>query len=294
MKDTIGGIFALLSFITFTLLIIGLFSPQTALFWYKKKRTKKMSALINGLLFLACSFLCGIILPPPSSDDAPKAAAPMTTPATAPASSIADATSPSAATAYNFQVAKVEHEGEKIECDVVMDDIYPEEVLIEKTRQLRNQYKLKTGFTCDFFLKRYADDARCMAVFSYWKDCNTCEGKDKNSDPLYADYTMTKERADSLRAIKFDTAGYNQEAAYLCATPNQKDILFSSATDEALLVFQRTDGYGTYRLVKKLVNGQERFYDPNVENSYFVVNRKAGFVDYYEDGKLDYRQAIDE
>jgi hypothetical protein len=31
-----------------------------------------------------------------------------------------------------------------------------------------------------------------------------------------------------------------------------------------------------------------------VENSYFVIDRKAGFVDYYEAGELDYQQAIEE
>jgi hypothetical protein len=303
MKDTIGGILILLSFTAFVLFIIGFFSPQTALFWYKKKRTKKVSALINGLVFFTSFILGGIILPSPSSDDASNATAPITTPATTPASAAvspapstaaANTTSTAAVTAYNYQLAKVEHDGEKIECNIVINDMYPEEALIEKTRQFRDQYKLKTGFTCNFYYKRYADKARCMAVFSYWKNCNTCERKDKNGAPLYADYTLTKEVADSLRAIKFDTAGYNQEATYLSTTPNQKEMLFSSANGEALLVFHRTDGYSTYRLVKRLVNDQYRFYDPNVENSYFVIDRKAGFVDYYEAGELDYQQAIEE
>ncbi len=42
------------------LLIIGFFSPTTSLFWYKQERTKKTSAIIYGLTFIASFILFGI------------------------------------------------------------------------------------------------------------------------------------------------------------------------------------------------------------------------------------------
>src|SRR4051812_23760007 len=52
-------LFMLLFFAGFILLIIGLFSPQSSLFWYKKERTRKRSAQIYGIGIFILLFLIG-------------------------------------------------------------------------------------------------------------------------------------------------------------------------------------------------------------------------------------------
>jgi|GEM_PF-2571767 hypothetical protein len=42
----------LLLFATAVLLILGLFNPQASLFWYNKQRTRALSAVIYGILFV--------------------------------------------------------------------------------------------------------------------------------------------------------------------------------------------------------------------------------------------------
>jgi hypothetical protein len=43
----------LVIFAAFVLLILGLFNPQASLFWYNKQRTRVLSAVIYGVLFVA-------------------------------------------------------------------------------------------------------------------------------------------------------------------------------------------------------------------------------------------------
>ena len=55
------NLFAILLMASFLLLVIGLFSPKTSLFWDKKnERTKKRSALIYGITMIASFVLFGI------------------------------------------------------------------------------------------------------------------------------------------------------------------------------------------------------------------------------------------
>lgn len=49
------NLFALLVLTSLVLLIIGLFSPKTSLFWYKNERTKLKSGIIYGVVLLASS-----------------------------------------------------------------------------------------------------------------------------------------------------------------------------------------------------------------------------------------------
>lgn len=54
----------LLTLSSFALLVIGFFSPQTSLFWYKQERTKKKSALIYGISTFICFGLIGAFIEP--------------------------------------------------------------------------------------------------------------------------------------------------------------------------------------------------------------------------------------
>jgi hypothetical protein len=47
----------LLILAAFILLIIGLFNPQASLFWYRKQRTRTLSAVLYGLLFVLLIYL---------------------------------------------------------------------------------------------------------------------------------------------------------------------------------------------------------------------------------------------
>jgi len=54
------SLFALLILASFILLIIGFFSPQKSLFWYKQKRTGTKSATIYGIALVASFILFGL------------------------------------------------------------------------------------------------------------------------------------------------------------------------------------------------------------------------------------------
>lgn len=54
------NIFAIILLASLLLFVIGVFSPNTSLFWYKQEITKKKSATIYGLLFVASFILFGI------------------------------------------------------------------------------------------------------------------------------------------------------------------------------------------------------------------------------------------
>lgn len=60
----------LLLFATFVFLLLGFFNPQASLFWYKKTRTRTLSALIYGTLFIV---LIGLKSETPSNVDLPPA-----------------------------------------------------------------------------------------------------------------------------------------------------------------------------------------------------------------------------
>ena len=54
-------LFILLVIASFSLLIVGFFSPTTSLFWYKQERTRTKSATIYAITFIA-SFILFVIL----------------------------------------------------------------------------------------------------------------------------------------------------------------------------------------------------------------------------------------
>jgi len=54
---------SLLTLAIFVLFIIGIFSPKTSLFWYKGERTRKFSALLYGLGFVACAVVFSNLFP---------------------------------------------------------------------------------------------------------------------------------------------------------------------------------------------------------------------------------------
>lgn len=296
MKDFLGGLFALMSLTAFILLIIGFFKPGAALFWYKKPRTKKASLTINGLITVLSFVLAGVLLPaPPADKDTAKAEAsqqPAAEIQPAPTAS-PDPTPAGPAVAYN--VAKVEKKNGDMYCKVTIDNMPASDALIEKTRQLKAQYQAKGKFVCSFYYKKYTEYTTAVASVGYLEDCSHCEYKDKDGAPVDLPfYNANALLTDSLRSLRFDTAGYRQEAAFLSlGGVNTRNIILSSDGKDALEIFQSTTGYTTYALIKRTVDGQERFYDDGDRTSYYVINRKDGFIDFYEDGQLNSQHVIE-
>lgn len=62
---------ALLTLTSLGFLVVGIFSPQKSLFWYKKERTKKTSALIYGISTFICFAAVGAFVEP-APNDVPK------------------------------------------------------------------------------------------------------------------------------------------------------------------------------------------------------------------------------
>ena len=57
----------LLFLVSFILLIIGLFKPQTSLWWYKGEKTRKQSGIIYGIACLGLAFASGAFFAPPKT-----------------------------------------------------------------------------------------------------------------------------------------------------------------------------------------------------------------------------------
>lgn len=57
---TLTSLFTLAVLILF---IVGLFSPKTSLFWHKGERTRKLSAMVYGLGFVACAVIFSNLFP---------------------------------------------------------------------------------------------------------------------------------------------------------------------------------------------------------------------------------------
>lgn len=55
-----AGLFSLIFFASLVLFLIGIFKPQTSLFWYGKEIKKKKSALIYGLIAFSSMILVGV------------------------------------------------------------------------------------------------------------------------------------------------------------------------------------------------------------------------------------------
>jgi hypothetical protein len=287
MKETIAILFFLLSMTALILLIIGFFNPGRALFWYNKSRTKKNSILINGLIFLITFSLCAVAMPPSAKSASAKEDLPSQA-----NDKKSDATSTEAVPVY--EVVKKEKNGDDTYLKITLADLYTHEALIEETRQLKEQYKSQGKLACYFYYKKYTDKTTPVAGTLYLEDCSHCEFKDKNGDPIdFPFYHLEKPLADSLLALRFDTTGYQQEAVFLDPVAKSRNIIFSSGNGKALHIMQFTTGHTVFPLIKKITGGEERFYDPEEKDSYYIINRAEGLVDYYEHGQLNLQQVIE-
>lgn len=63
MYELLDTPLTILTFIALIFLVVGFFSPDKSLFWYKKERTKKMSLIIYLTSFLVFSLIHGGIKP---------------------------------------------------------------------------------------------------------------------------------------------------------------------------------------------------------------------------------------
>jgi len=288
MKEIIAMLLFLLSMLAFVLLIIGFFNPRTALFWYGKPRTKGASALINGLVFMVAFGCCGLLLPPvndvPPTEAVPQQAGDKKTDAP-----------PRPEAPLSFEVVKVENVAGDIYCKLIIKDIYSRDALVEKTRQLKEQYQAKQKFSCFFYYRKYTEKVSSIAGTLYLEDCSHCQYKDKEGNPVDCPfYSLQPTLADSLRALHFDTAGYKQEAMYLFPAGKTLNGIYSSGGAKALWVVLDVTGHITFPLVKKVVHGQDRFYDPDDMENYYVINRADGMVDFYKNEQLDMQNVIEQ
>lgn len=95
-------------------------------------------------------------------------------------------------------------------------------------------------------------------------------------------YKIKRTTADSLLALRFDAVGYKKEAVTIgVALGQSRNVLLSSKTSKALLVMQFLQGNVVWPLVKKSVDGEDRFYNPDHEDNYYVINREKGMMELY-------------
>ena len=148
-----------------------------------------------------------------------------------------------------------------------------------------------------YYYKKYTDKTSPIAGVAYLEECNHREHKDKEGESVdFPFYHLEKPAADALRALKFDTAGYKQEAAFLGDAIPVKNIILSSNTNKALLIYQSPTGHSGHALVKKVVSGEDRFYEPDEDDGeyYYRINKDQGFIDFYKNGTLDMQYVIEE
>ena len=180
---------------------------------------------------------------------------------------------------------------------VTIDDLYSREALIEKARSLREQHEAEKKFAVNFYYKKYTDKTSPIAGVVYLEECDHCEYKDKEGESVdFPFYHLEKPAADALRSLKFDTIGYKQEATFLGSATPVRNIILSSNTNKALLIYQSTTGHSGHALVKKVVNGEERFYEPDDDDGefYYRIDKDQGFIDFYKDETLNMQYIIED
>jgi hypothetical protein len=196
-----------------------------------------------------------------------------------------------------YEVVKVEDDRGHIYCRVTIGDMYSREALIEIARSLREKYQAEGKFVVHYYYRKYTDKTSPIAGVAYLEECGHCTYKDKEGDSVdFPFYYLEKPVADALRALKFDTAGYKQEAAFLGTSIAVKNIILSSKTSKALLVYQSPTGHSGHALVKKVVNGEERFYEIDSDDGeyYYLINKDQGFVDFYKNESLNMQFILEE
>jgi hypothetical protein len=195
-----------------------------------------------------------------------------------------------------YEVVKVENDRDRVYCRVTIEDMYSRDALIELTRSLREEHQAEGKFVVHYYYKKYTEKTSPIAGVAYLEECNHCEYKDKEGDPVdFPFYHLEKPAADALRALKFDTVGYQQEAAFLGNSIAVKNIILSSKTSKALLVYQDPTGHSGHALIKKVVNGEDRFYEPDDDGVfYYRVNKDQGLVDLYKNEELNMQFVLEE
>lgn len=288
--QNLSTLFCLFALIFFVLFIIGFFNPRKALFWSKKPATKGRSARVNGIAMAVFFVACGLLAPPSTEGRVVKEEK-----AARPSETAASPSATAAAPDYKFEIAHTERGGGDIRVDVVMPDLYPREALIEKARQLKAEYSYNGKLTCFFYYKKYGRKTLPVAGAGYRPDCSNCGYKDKDGNPIdFPFYHLQKARADSLRVLAFDSAGFTTEAHYFTWGSTSIMQIMSSKKADALLVFVGTDGHFAMPLIKKTVRGEDRFYDPDEMTSYYVVNRNEGFVDCYSSEGMHLQNVLED
>src|ERR1700748_2670591 len=104
MKEILVFFLSFIAGLTFFLLLVGFFKPTTALFWYKKPRTRKASVTIYGLTIFATILLCGFLAPPSTAGTNGKDGA-------------------KAPESVSCQVAKTENQGDDIYLKLTVDKV---------------------------------------------------------------------------------------------------------------------------------------------------------------------------
>jgi hypothetical protein len=306
MKNAIVTLLTLLSMTAFVCLIIGFFNPRKALFWYRRPRTKKASAWINGCIFVGSLVICGLLTPPsPDADklgsNEPGAEQPANaTSASQPDTKTGDPQSaaekaPQAEETVRYEIADSSTEGDAMYLKLTINTIYDRPALIEATRKLREQCRAKGIFSCYYYYRKYTRMMTATAGVIYLNDCSQCEYKDKDGTPVdFPCYNLRKSAADSLRALTFDTAGFKPEVVFLDPIGNMRKYILAAPSGKALLVEQSLDGHEITTLVKIRTAGQDRFCETEDKHKYYLIDKDSGLVDHYSYGELDNQDAIDQ
>ena len=124
-------------------------------------------------------------------------------------------------------------------------------------------------------------------------NCDDCE-TDKDLDGKSIQYRLiglTKSFADSLKVLKLDSIENKREIVnFIDETWRCKTIFYATDSDTSKLVVAQLFNDGG-KIVKeypgKIIGGQKRFYNPDSDKDYVVLNAKTNRLEYVgESGKV--------
>lgn len=183
-----------------------------------------------------------------------------------------------------YNVVKEEKQSDGMYLRITVDERYDKKDLIEIARKTKASFKWEGKFVAWFYIKQFSESGAWTSI-SYLPECDDC-GTDKDSDGEDVKYLLigiTKPKADSLRALTFDSIPQKKlVASYLEDISACKTEIYEIADQPNRLLkvqIYYPGGYVLDWLNLKVIDGENRYYfEDDDEGNYMYYDTAKKIV----------------